>query len=121
MVVAPSAIVELEIEKIAKKKNGQHAHELEVQLHLGLMYVLAILISSFSFFSPSSGPVSSFLSSSTSIALSLFTTLALLSPRSSPALFECARLELLFFKPRFFPAVERTAFLDESGDLRLRR
>ena len=40
MVVAPSAIVELEIEKIAKKKNGQHAHELEVQLHLGLMYVL---------------------------------------------------------------------------------
>ena len=54
MVVAPSAIVELEIEKIAQKKNGQHAHELEVQLHLGLMYVLAIfllLISSFSFFS----------------------------------------------------------------------
>ena len=68
MVVAPSAIVELEIEKIAPKKNGQHAHELEVQLHLGLMYVLAILISSFSFFSffPSSFSFFSFFSSSSS-------------------------------------------------------
>ena len=68
MVVAPSAIVELEIEKIAQKKNGQHAHELEVQLHLGLMYVLAILISSFSFFSffPSSFSFFSFFSSSSS-------------------------------------------------------
>ena len=68
MVVAPSAIVELEIEKIAQKKNGQHAHELEVQLHLGLMYVLAILISSFSFssFFPSSFSFFSFFSSSSS-------------------------------------------------------
>ena len=51
MAVPPSAIVELEIGENRQKKKASTHTSLEVQLYLGLMYVLAIFLLPISSFS----------------------------------------------------------------------